>query len=339
MCPGRGTSSPGFTDTSVVSAAPSRSASVWQPTASLKVLQARAKMLAAIRAFFAARGVLEVETPMLSAAAATDPALASMRVDPGGYWLHTSPELPMKRLLAAGVGPIYQVCRVFRDGERGRLHHPEFTLLEWYRPGWSLIDLMHEVADLVRALLGWTAHPTEFVPYRELFLRGLGVDPWHCTADDLKATAVARGLDATLDLDVDGWLDCLLTHCLEADLGRSACTFVHGYPPTQAALARLTRTRPVRAERFELYMQGMELANGFNELTDADEQSRRFASDLATRRRRGQPAVAEDRRFLEALRAGLPDCAGVALGLDRLLMLICQQDAIDKVLAFPIERA
>nr|WP_328986249.1 EF-P lysine aminoacylase EpmA [Thiorhodovibrio winogradskyi] len=311
----------------------------WGPCASPEVLRARARMLADIRAFFAAREVLEVETPMLSQAAATDPALASMRVEDSGYWLHTSPEFPMKRLLAAGVGPIYQVCRVFRAGERGRRHHPEFSLLEWYRPGWTLVELMGEVADLVRHLLHRPEQAVEFVRYRELFQRELAVDPWHCTPDSLQAVAHAKGLGEDLKLDTDGWLDLLLTHCLEPKLGQAGLTFVHDYPPSQAALARLSDHDPPHAERFELYMQGMELANGFQELTAAEEQRRRFVFDNAERQALGRVPVPQDEQLLAALVAGLPESAGVALGLDRLLMLVCGADHIDQVIAFPIERA
>lgn len=316
-----------------------RSAQTWRPCATAEVIQARARMLAEIRAFFAARGVLEVETPMLSAAAATDPALASMRVLDSHHWLHTSPEFPMKRLLAAGLGPIYQVCRVFRAGERGRRHHPEFSLLEWYRPGWTLMELMQEVVDLVSLLLHTPTMPVESLSYRELFLRELAVDPWNSTPDDLRAIARAKGLGEGLALDTDGWLDLLLTHCLESKLGQTGLSFVHSYPPSQAALARLSDQHPPHAERFELYRQGMELANGFQELTDTEEQRRRFAADQQARQNLGLASVVEDAHLLAALRHGLPESAGVALGLDRLLMLACDAEHIDQVLAFPIERA
>jgi lysyl-tRNA synthetase class 2 len=295
-------------------------------------------MLAEIRAFFAARAVLEVETPVLSAAAVTDPALASLQLT-DGHWLHTSPEFAMKRLLAAGSGPIYQICRVFRAGERGRRHHPEFTLLEWYRPDWTLAQLIEEVAELVRQLLGEPALAVETLSYRELFQQRLGLDPWTSPVEHLQKVAHDQGLDASLTLDYDGWLDLLLTHCLEPGLGRDGLTFVQGYPPSQAALARLSLDEPRRAERFELYVRGMELANGFQELTDAEEQARRFTADQAARHRAGLAPVTQDKHLLAALRAGLPDSAGVALGLDRLLMRICQVSHIDQVLAFPIERA
>ncbi|TVQ94363.1 MAG: EF-P lysine aminoacylase GenX [Chromatiaceae bacterium] len=327
----------------------------WRPCAPLAHLQARAALLRDLREFFADRGVLEVETPILSRAAATDPALASLHTDclldaaaAQTLYLHTSPEFPMKRLLAAGSGPIYQVCKVFRGGERGRRHHPEFSLLEWYRPGWSLECLMDEVAALVRCLLRRPNLASTRLTYRDLFLDHLDLDPWATSAAALGAHAHALGLVGVadqLDLDRDGWLDLLLTQCLEPGLGRDATTgrphltFLCDYPPSQAALARI-RPGPVPvAARFELYLDGMELANGFEELTDADEQRARFAADLAVRARAGQPLVPPDEGLLGALAAGLPACAGVALGLDRLLMLVTAAAHIDAVLAFPVERA
>lgn len=300
-----------------------------------------------IRAYFAAAGVLEVETPILSNAAVTDPVLSSLTTAgrgpglAGPLFLQTSPEFAMKRLLAAGSGPIYQICKVFRDDERGRHHHPEFTLLEWYRPGWDHRQLMSEVADLVRVALGRPDLAVEQVGYRDLFRDRLGVDPWSVTPDDLRRTALAVGIaDAdALDLDLDGWLDLLLSHRLAPELGRECMTFLYDYPPSQAALARIRPGAHPAAERFELYLGGVELANGFHELTDAREQGRRFDADLAARRRQGLPTPPRDERLLAALDAGLPDCAGVALGLDRLLMAGCGAAHIDAVLAFPVERA
>ncbi len=323
------------------------SADVWRPAASADTLRARARLLARIRAYFDAAGVMEVETPIASRAAATDPAIASLRVACPGLgpaveplWLHTSPELAMKRLLAAGSGPIYQICKVFRDGERGRRHHPEFTLLEWYRPGWDHHRLMDEVADLVRHALERPDLPVEKTPYRRLFLDRLGLDPLRATTAALRGAA-ERGIAGTdaLDLDRDGWLDLLLSHLIEPGLGRGRLSFVYDYPPSQAALARVSGGEEPAAERFELYLEGMELANGFNELTDASEQRRRFQADLARRAADGMAQPPLDEAFLVALEAGLPDCAGVALGLDRLLMAATGSRHIDEVLAFPLERA
>lgn len=339
----------------------------WQPSASFEALRARAQMLARVRAFFAERGVLEVETPLLSRAATTDPALESFRTGWAGPWcegcsesgsgpgsnrapgqpsaqtlyLHTSPELPMKRLLAAGSGPIYQVCKVFRDGERGRRHHPEFSLLEWYRPGWTLPALIDEVAELVRRLLERPTLSLEMIDYRELFRGRLGVDPWTAAIGELRSAASDAGLRgyAGLELDRDGWLDLLMSQCLEPRLGRGRLTFVCGYPLSQAALARARPNDPTVAERFELYLGGMELANGFDELTDAAAQRSRFEANLSARRAAGQLEPPIDQAFLAALEAGMPASSGVALGLDRLLMCALQAEHIDDVLAFPVERA
>jgi lysyl-tRNA synthetase class 2 len=321
----------------------------WRPAAALAILAARARMLADIRAFFAERAVLEVETPILSRHAVTDPALTSLSISgdgaAAGLYLHTSPEFPMKRLLAAGAGAIYQVCKVFRDDERGRRHHPEFTLLEWYRPGFSLRALMDEVADLVRIVLASPTLDAERISYRDLFRSRLDVDPWRTSPEALRALAERSGISAagTLVLDLDGWLDLLLSHCLEQDLGRGRMTFVYDYPPSQAALARVRDAVEdglgPSAERFELYLEGMELANGFSELTDAAEQRRRFEQDLRVRAERGLPRVPLDRELLTALAAGMPDTAGVALGLDRLMMIAVGAEHIDHVLSFPVERA
>jgi lysyl-tRNA synthetase class 2 len=229
---------------------------------------------------------------------------------------------------------------VFRADERGRRHHPEFTMLEWYRPGFSLDALMDEVAELVQRLLGRPIG-VERLSYRDLFRDRLGLDPLDCSVAALRDQAAAAGIaDAgALDLDADGWLDLLLTHCLEPKLGQNGLTFVRDYPPSQAALARLSKNDQPHAERFELYLESVELANGFQELTDAAEQRERFAADQRAREALGLTAVTHDEHLLAALAAGMPESAGVALGLDRLLMLACGADHIDQVIAFPIERA
>lgn len=313
-------------------------------------------MLARIRAFFAAAGVMEVETPILSHAGATDPALASLSLSSGRsgvgsgadrtLFLQTSPEFPMKRLLASGSGPIYQICKVFRGEERGRRHHPEFSLLEWYRPGLDDGQLIDEVAELVRAVLQRPMLPMQRIRYRDLFREVLDLDPFTAPVQTLREAAITAGIpDADrLDLERDAWLDLLLTQCLEARLGRSGMSFLCDYPPSQAALARI---RPAGdppddqavAERFELYIDGVELANGFHELTDAVEQGARFAHDRTERRRLGLTEIPHDTRLLAALQAGMPASSGVALGLDRLLMIAVGATHIDQVLAFPIERA
>jgi len=318
----------------------------WRPSARGEMLRARAGMLRRIRGFFDAAGVLEVETPIASRTAATDPVLHSMgtvwsgtRSEPQSLYLHTSPELAMKRLLAAGAGPIFQVCKVFRDRERGRLHHPEFSLLEWYRPGLSYRNLMTEVADLVRHALGRPQYAVERLSYRELFRTRLGIDPLRASLQSLRQAT--KGIPGACDLDLerDGCLDLLLTHRIESGLGRGRLTFVHDYPPSQAALARIRNDVDSVAERFELYLEGMELANGFQELTDAEEQRKRFALDLEERATVGLAQSPVDESFLQALVAGMPETAGVALGLDRLLMVATGSRHIDEVLAFPVERA
>lgn len=304
-------------------------------------------MLTGIRAFFASRGVLEVETPQLSRAATPDPALhsfATRYTGPGdafgaALYLHTSPEYPMKRLLAAGSGDIYQVCKVFRDGEAGRLHNPEFTMLEWYRVGFDHHALMLEVAALISEL--WPGRrETEMLSYREAFERFVGIDPHTATMTTLADCARGHGI-ATAHLtlnDADGWRDLLLTHIVEPKLGRGRLTFIYDYPASQAALARVRRGDPPTASRFELYIEGMEIANGFHELNDANEQRRRLVEQRERRRALGLPDTPLDEAFLAAV-ADLPDCAGVALGVDRLLMVIAGAQSLRDVLAFPIERA
>lgn len=316
----------------------------WLPAAPLDNLRQRARILQRIRAFFDVRGVLEVETPVLSVAAITDPHLESFatRYSGPGYreclplYLHTSPEFPMKRLLAAGSGPIYQLCRVFRQGEAGRRHNPEFTLLEWYRPGFEHHALMDEVAELVAPLLR-LAGEAERLSYREAFLRHVSLDPLSASLAQLRECAATHGIsgfDAESERDV--WLDLLLTHCIEPKLGREGLCFLYDYPASQAALARLNPDDPRVAERFELYYKGVELANGFHELADPAEQRARFEAELQARKESGMDTVPLDEYLLASLEQ-LPDCAGVALGVDRLVMLALGADSLDEVMAFTIE--
>lgn len=322
----------------------------WRPAATPEVLRQRAEMLAAIRQFFAERGILEVDTPALSAAAATDPHLDSFSTVyrgpgyPAGQplWLHTSPEFPMKRLLAAGSGPIYQICKVFRQGEAGRLHNPEFTLLEWYRPGYDHHALMAEMEGLASRVLGPSLMATEYLPYGAAFQRYAGIDPFMASDAALKECALAAGISAPASLaadDRDGWLQLLLTHLIEPRLGVGRLCFVYDFPASQAALARVRPGEQPLAERFELYLEGVELANGFHELSDAAEQRARFEADLLRRQAQSLPGVPVDERLLAALSAGLPDCAGVALGIDRLLMFAAKAQRIEEVIAFPIDQA
>ena len=313
----------------------------WRPTAPLIHLHRRAQRLAAIREFFALRGVVEVDLPLLGAAPVTDPQIEALAVPVGDqtFFLQTSPEYAMKRLLAAGSGPIYQLGKVFRAGERGRRHNPEFTLLEWYQPGYTLEELITEAAALVVSLLG--ERPLRMVGYRQLLLDHLGIDI-HTASEVALAACAGQRMDLNFrSASRDEWLNLLFSSQIEPHLGRGEITAVTGFPASQAALARLHRdeTGKLVAERFELFVEGVELANGYRELADAEEQRRRFERDLAQRRRAGQAEPPQDQRLLAALAAGLPDCCGVALGVDRLLMLDLGVDEIDQVLAFPLERA
>ncbi|MFL6647082.1 MAG: EF-P lysine aminoacylase EpmA [Sulfurifustaceae bacterium] len=320
----------------------------WRPTASLETLRRRAQLLDRARDFFARRGVLEVETPILSAAGTTDPNLHSFAArslapadDPAPRYLHTSPEFAMKRLLAAGSGSIYQICKAFRAGERGRRHTPEFTMIEWYRVGFDQHELMDEVAALVTKLLEGTRTlgSTEKLSYREAFMRYAETDPHTATAVELRRVTENHGVRAQgvpAD-DADGWRDLALSHLVEPHLGRDRLTFLYDYPASAAALARVRAGDPPLAERFELYLDGMELANGFRELADAGEQLRRFERDID--RRGGTATPRTDERLLAALAHGLPDCSGVALGFDRVVMLAVRAQHISEVVAFPEPRA
>lgn len=325
----------------------------WRPTASTERLQRRAAALAQVRAFFANRGVLEVDTPLVVNAPVTDVHIHSAEVrfpdDPGGtrFYLHTSPEYAMKRLLAAGSGDIYQICHVVRGLERGRYHNAEFTMVEWYRRNFTLAQLMDEVEALVREVLGSSAESlrSERISYREAFIREVGLDPFTGEYGELEAAALELGFERAANRassaghERDELLELLMGVRVGPHLGDGALTFVHRYPASQAALARLDPADPRAALRFELYCNGIELANGFHELVIASEQRARFEADIERRKQRGLPVHAIDERLLDALACGLPDCAGVALGFDRLLMLACGAKHIDEVIPFPIERA
>jgi elongation factor P--(R)-beta-lysine ligase len=318
----------------------------WRPTATRERLALRAALLTNTRAFFAARGVLEVETPYCVRHAVTDPQLHSLQVtsslEQAPLYLHTSAEYAMKRLLASGSGDIYQLCHVFRDGEQGPLHNREFTMLEWYRVGWSMRQLMTEVATLLRELVGARCRAeTEYVSYAEVLRRGAGVDVLCDTDDVLAARATELGFDRALvqHCGRDELLDLLMATRVGPSLGRNGLCFLTHYPASQAALARLDASDPRVALRFEVYLDGIELANGFEELTDAAAQRARFENDQQLRLRAGAEVPAADERLLQALAAGLPPCSGVAVGFDRVLMLAAGAGHIDEVLAFPASRA
>lgn len=319
----------------------------WRPVADLARLRRRAALLAEIRTFFAARGVLEVDTPQLVNYAVTDRHLHSAQVRfPGAeerlQYLHTSPEYAMKRLLAAGCGDIYQTCHVFRGEEQGPLHNSEFTLLEWYRRGWSLAALMQEVDELLRALLaGAAGNAARYLSYEEVFLEALGCNPLSAPDRVLAECAHSQGFDDSLvrGCGRDELLDLLMGTRVGPRLGLAGPVFVHRYPASQAALARLDPTDRRVGLRFELFLHGVELANGFEELADADEQAARFRADQQARAERGLVVPPIDEFLLAALRAGLPACAGVALGFDRVLMIACGAQRIEEVLAFSSEGA
>lgn len=310
-------------------------------------LRLRARLYTLIRRFFAERDVLEVETPMLSAAGNTDPNIQNFtttfdgHVDAGARerWLRTSPEFPLKRLLAAGIGDCYELGRVFRNGEAGGRHNPEFTMLEWYRLGWDHRQLMHETIELVQAALAMVDRRAEVVvtSYRQIFIDTLGIDPMTAALETVQAPLDEFGISAE-GLTRDDWLDLLITHRLQPGFPPDRMTVIHDYPATQCALARIRAGEPPVAERFELYLGPYELANGYHELNDASEQRVRFERDRAMRVERGQSAVPMDDHLLGVLDA-MPDCAGVAMGVERLLMCLSGTDAIADVLAFSFAQA
>jgi len=314
----------------------------WRPSASIETLKRRAQLLADVRLFFAERNVMEVETPTLSSAAPTAPYLDSFKTDfvPLGsdesvpYYLHTSPEFAMKRLLAAGSGSIYQIATVFRNGEVGRQHQPEFSMLEWYRVGFTLEDLMDEVSTLITTV----AEQSEVLrfSYSELFEKYLELDVFTCSEESLSNIAFQNinSLAGTMDLTHDGWLELLMSEVIEPQLAAlKQPVLVYDFPASQAQLAKIItddQDRPVAA-RFELYAGGFELANGYDELLDANELRARFEQDNHERQLLGKPLMPIDEKLLSAMEAGLPQCSGVALGLERLLMLMTDETSIRAV--------
>lgn len=289
---------------------------------------------------------MEVETPALSAVAASDPYLDSFQTSYQGplaprglpLYLQTSPEYHMKRLLAAGSGPIYQLCKAFRNAEAGSRHNPEFTMLEWYRPGFDHLALMDEVAELVKLILG--AEHVRRMSYQQLFVDVLGLDPFNCSVEDLQDCLDQHGIQISdmPDASLDDWLSLVMSHLIEPAMGAEPL-MVYDFPASQAMLARVRDGEPPAAERFELYVNGIELANGFHELSDANEQQARFEDNIEKRRASGLPALEIDSALLDALRSGLPHAAGVALGVDRLVMLAAGVNSLAEVMAFPLERA
>ncbi|MDX1304158.1 elongation factor P--(R)-beta-lysine ligase [Photobacterium sp.] len=319
----------------------------WQPTASMAQLKQRAAILSSLRDFFSRKDVLEVDTPAMSQATVTDVHLHTFQTEfvgpgyAGGQTLYmmTSPEFHMKRLLSAGSGPIYQICKSFRNEESGRYHNPEFTMLEWYRPDFDHHELMDEMDELLQHVLG--CQQAERMSYQQAFLQVLGVCPLECSMDELKVAAATLGLAdiAEPEQDRDTLLQLLFSVGVEVKIGQQVPAFVYDFPASQAALAQINPADSRVAERFEVYFKGIELANGFHELADGDEQLARFEQDNKQRLEMGLKPQPIDLHLVEALRAGFPDCAGVALGVDRLIMLALKLDHIDQVTAFPIDIA
>lgn len=317
----------------------------WKPSASIHNLLKRAKIIGEIRQFFTERGVLEVETPAMSEFSVTDVHLSTFSTqflapfEHQAKTLHliTSPEYHMKRLLANGSGAIFQICRVFRNEEAGKRHNPEFTMLEWYRPHFDMYRLINEVDDLLQQILD--CEPAQSFSYQFVFQTYVGLDPLSASKAQLVAKAREHGLQCSDDETRDTLLQFLFSEVVEAHIGKECPTAVYHFPATQAALAQISTEDHRVAERFEFYYKGLELANGFHELSDAQEQIRRFEQDNLQRAEMGLPPHSLDHRFLEALRAGIPNCSGVALGVDRLLMIAMNAERIDEVMAFGVERA
>ncbi|MDD5460184.1 MAG: EF-P lysine aminoacylase EpmA [Methylococcales bacterium] len=322
----------------------------WQPTCSIELMRLRAQMLYAIRQFFLERDVLEVETPLLSHSSGTDPQLDFFTTEYGlsplqrSLFLQTSPEFAMKRLLAAGSGSIYQIGKAFRNGESGRFHNPEFTLLEWYRVGFTLPQLMDEIAELIDLLFKnhRTLNTAQRFSYRELFLQHTGLDPLVFSNQDYCAYALDN--DAPEAVSICGnnhalWLDFIFSHKVQPRLKGNVLYSVYDYPACQSSLARINADSPLVTDRVEIFIDGIELGNGYYELTDAKEQEKRFDDEIGIRLQEKRPFTVKDKRLIAALEAGLPDCSGMAIGLDRLLMLLSDSATIQDVLNFPIHRA
>ncbi|KAE9533940.1 elongation factor P--(R)-beta-lysine ligase [Ursidibacter arcticus] len=317
----------------------------WKPSAPIQNLLKRSKIMGEIRQFFTERGVLEVETPAMSEFSVTDVHLSTFNTQflspfaSQAKTLHliTSPEYHMKRLLASGSGAIFQICRVFRNEESGKRHNPEFTMLEWYRPHFDMYRLINEVDDLLQQILD--CEPAESFSYQFVFQTYVGLDPLSASKAQLVAKAKEYGLQCDENEQRDTLLQFLFSEVVEANIGKERPTAVYHFPATQAALAQISTEDHRVAERFEFYYKGLELANGFHELSDAKEQIRRFELDNLQRNEMGLPPQQLDHRFLNALKAGIPNCSGVALGVDRLLMIAMNAERIDEVMAFGVERA
>jgi lysyl-tRNA synthetase class 2 len=323
----------------------STKAALWRPSASIAYLKQRARIIASIRDFFNKRNMLEVETPLMCHTSVTDPFIQSIPalfqahgdVHEQRYYLQTSPEYAMKRLLAAGSGDIFQITKAFRQSDVGRYHNPEFTMLEWYRLGFDHHALMDEMDVLLQTVLA--VPPAKRMTYAELFQHFLSINPHTVTLDELKQCAQQHQLvlDDT-DHDVDTWLDILMSHLIEPMMPHDTAWFVYDFPISKASLARIQPGNPPTASRFEVYYKGIELANGFHELQQSNEQRTRFEKNLQQRQAMGLNVLPIDELFLTALQAGLPDCAGVALGVDRLVMLALGANSLADIMSFDFAR-
>ena len=318
----------------------------WQPGCSLELIRLRAELLHDIRCFFYNENVLEVETPILCQAIGTDPYLDFFSTSQVNdcFYLQTSPEFAMKRLLAANTGSIYQITKAFRKGESGRFHNPEFTMLEWYRIDFDLQQLMDDIELLLSQLLPTERFPeqAERVSYADVFKQYTGLNALQFDQSRYQSVAEQYGFPEASKLCADDhntWLDFLFSHIVQQHLGRAGLCMVYDYPACLPSLARLNLNDPLIVERVEVFIQGIELGNGYYELTDMQQQSSRFEQEILLREKNGAQKVSKDERFLAALQSGLPDCSGIAIGLDRLLMIISQQSHINEVLAFPINNA
>lgn len=318
----------------------------WRPHANMQMLRKRAELLRSIRDFFWQRDVLEVDTQALSLASISDPHIEVLTTkakclgEERTYYLQTSPEFAMKRLLAAGSGCIYQLSKVFRKEENSQRHGIEFTLLEWYRVGLDDWQLMAEMEELLISVSQDPLLRCDYKSYQDAFLTYAAIDPFEASLTELQQLAYKHTEYGLEETDRDVLLDLIFTCLIEPKIGSERPCFIHSYPATQAALAK-TKQRfdgLETAKRFELYWRGMELANGYHELTDEKEQARRFEADNQQRQAQGKPVRALDKHLLAALENGLPNCAGVALGIDRLLMVLSDTQNIEDVMPFAKER-
>lgn len=329
----------------------------WQPTATVEDLQRRSQVLWSVRNFFQQRGYAEVQTPTISRDTVIDRyidpievagrAIGSQAATAERYFLQTSPEFCMKRLLAAGMRSIVQMGPAYRAGERGQFHNPEFTMLEWYCVGQEFEQSVDFLGELVGTVLHSAAPAifraaVEIISYREAFERTVSLDPFACTEHDLSKTARNKGISLGSSWEGqtrDDWLNLLFAECVQPQLGCQQPVIVTHYPATQAALSAIAPEDPRTAQRYEMFVHGVELANGYRELLDASELLRRSRQVLEQRRRDGKAELDTDNRLLSAMRSGLPDCCGCALGVDRLVMLALQRERIEQVIPFPMERA